>query len=419
MGSKEKITYLLPKLVYIGTIIMFLMPIIPRGIRPVFIALFLIISITSAIIDREKIKWKYFFLNSSLFLIYLFSLLYTEDVFYGLRKLSTSVSLLIFPLIFASMSKRCLDYVLDRRHDLMWYFISATIILNIAAFIKFYLHYSFDDVLIHFVNIIRSDIYGWKINPIYLSMHICISMIFSLFLFQKGLNWQKLAVLIVINAFFVVFLMLLIKKGPLIALMLVTGFLAVMFKNKKLYLVFAVGVIGMIGVILFIPKVNARFSELLQVQHADESMTNSTNIRFSIYECVMKVIPEAGALGYGIGDGKNELINCYENNISFLADHKYNSHNQFMGIILKVGYVGLGLFTLFLLFHLVRAFERKNYLLISVLMFYCIVMFSENIIERENGVLYFSLFINLFLMLDYNYKSQSSANPVIENLSKN
>jgi O-antigen ligase len=244
-------------------------------------------------------------------------------------------------------------------------------------------------------------------------------MIFSLFLFQKGLNWQKLAVLIVINAFFVVFLMLLIKKGPLIALMLVTGFLAVMFKNKKLYLVFAVGVIGMIGVILFIPKVNARFSELLQVQHADESMTNSTNIRFSIYECVMKVIPEAGALGYGIGDGKNELINCYENNISFLADHKYNSHNQFMGIILKVGYVGLGLFTLFLLFHLVRAFERKNYLLISVLMFYCIVMFSENIIERENGVLYFSLFINLFLMLDYNYKSQSSANPVIENLSKN
>jgi O-antigen ligase len=406
MGFKEKLTKFLPQLLYYMTALMFLMPIIPRGVRPVLIGIYALLAICSKILDKENFKWNYFLLNSSLFIFYLMSLLYTEDISYGMRKISTGAALLVFPLVIACMSKRCLTYILDRRYQLMWYYIVATLILCVGAFIIFSQQYSFDEVILHFINIIRTDISGWKIHPIYLSMHIGVSMIFSLFLVQQKLNWKKLFLLIIINLVLISFLLIMIKKGPIIALILVAAYLVLMFKNKNLYIVFGLGLAGLVATIILNPKVNERFSELLQVKNADASLTNSTNIRYSIYQCVTSVVPDAGIFGYGIGDGKNKLVECYQEDAQFLADNRYNSHNQFLGIILNVGYLGLLFFALFLLYHLIRAFYKKNYLFIAILLFYCIVMFSENILERENGVLFFAFFINLFLMLDYNYNKQ-------------
>jgi O-antigen ligase len=406
MGFKEKLTKFLPQLLYYMTALMFLMPVVPRGVRPVLIGVYALLAICSKILDKENFKWNYFLLNSSLFIFYLMSLLYTEDISYGMRKISTGAALLVFPLVIACMSKRCLTYILDRRYQLMWYYIVATLILCVGAFIIFSQQYSFDEVILHFINIIRTDISGWKIHPIYLSMHIGVSMLFSLFLVQQKLNWKKLLLLILINAVLIGFLLIMIKKGPIIALILVAAYLVLMFKNKNLYIVFGLGLAGLVATIILNPKVNERFSELLQVKNADASLTNSTNIRYSIYQCVTSVVPDAGIFGYGIGDGKNKLVECYQEDAQFLADNRYNSHNQFLGIILNVGYLGLLFFALFLLYHLIRAFYKKNYLFIAILLFYCIVMFSENILERENGVLFFAFFINLFLMLDYNYNKQ-------------
>ncbi|KQC34479.1 O-antigen polymerase [Nonlabens sp. YIK11] len=396
--------------------ILFAMPIIPRGIRPFLIGVVLLLSIVSFFVDNEKFKWQYFLLNSGLFVLYCFSLLYTEDLSYGIRKIAAASSLLIFPLIIACMSKRCVQYILDRRYVLMWFFIIATLALNILAFSIFSLQYSFEEVIIHFVNIIRSDIPGLKIHPIYLSMHIGISMIFSLFLVQRGLELKKILILITINIIFLAFLLILIKKGPIIALVIVSGYLVFMFKNRSLYLVFGLTAIGILATIIFVPKVNERFSELLQIQNTKEDLTNSTNIRFSILQCAAQVMPEAGFLGFGVGDGKEELIQCYQDNATFLAVNRYNSHNQFLGIILNAGYLGLALFSIFLLYHLIRAFNRKNHLFIATLLFYCIVMLSENILERENGVLYFSLFINLFLMLDYKFSTKNKDDKPLDNL---
>jgi hypothetical protein len=392
------------------------MPIVPRGARPFLIGLYLLATIFSKVMDKETFRWNYFLLNSSLFFLYLISLFYTEDLSYGIRKVSTGAALILFPFVIASMSKRCLTYILARRYTLMWYFIIATLILNIGAFIIFSTRYSFEDVILHFINIIRSDISGWKIHPIYLSMHIGVSMIFSLFLVQRKLNWKKLIILIIINLVFISFLLIMIKKGPIVALIIVAAYLISMFKNKKLYVVFGLGVLGLLSVIIFNPKVNERFSELLQVQDADSLMTNSTNIRYSIFKCATSVIPNAGIFGYGIGDGKNQLVDCYKEDVQFLAINKYNSHNQFLGIILNVGYLGLLIFAVFLLYHLIRAFYNKNYLFIALLLFYCIVMFSENILERENGVLYFSFFLNLFLMLDYKFEGIERQTKTLEQI---
>ena len=45
---------------------------------------------------------------------------------------------------------------------------------------------------------------------------------------------------------------------------------------------------------------------------------------------------------------------------------------------------------------MVYAIRYNNQLLILVLIFYGIVMFTENILEREDGVIYFALFLSFF-----------------------
>ncbi len=401
MGLKKQLIKNLPSILFYLTMAMFLLPMVPRGVRPVLLSIYGVFSITSGILYKQKFNWQNFLINSGLLISYLISLFYSENLDYGLRKLTTCLPLILFPLFFSSMATKCLDYILERRYQLMWCFIVATLAFCIMAFFIFYDHYTFEDVLIHYVNIIRSDISGFKIHPIYLSMHICVSIIFSLFLINRGLDLKHIILLAIINVLLVGFLLILIKKGPIIALLLVMGYLVFMFKNRLLYLIFGFAIIGLIGLVILSPKVNERFSELLEVRNADASMTNSTNIRYTIYQCAGSIISEAGIFGYGVGDGKRKLVQCYESEAQFLVANNYNSHNQYLGIILKSGYLGLFLFVIFVLYQLIKGLNNRNHLLVALLLFYCMVMFSENILERENGVMFFALLINLFVMLNY------------------
>ncbi|WP_124979075.1 O-antigen ligase family protein [Nonlabens xiamenensis] len=380
------------------------MPAIPRGVRPIFLGVFLLLSIIDGLKSNDKFKWSYFLMASSLYVFYLLSLTYTSDLEYGLKKIGTAIPLLLFPLAFAFMSKASIRYILDRKYRLMWCYIIATTVLCVGAFITFNFDYSFSDSILHYVNIIRSRIYGWKIHPIYLSMHIAVSLIMALFIVRKGLGILRWFALILISLILLFFLMIMIKKGPIIALILVGFLLVFLFNNNKLYIVFGLFSAIVIGTITLNPKVNKRFTELLQVQDAQSKNLTSTSIRYSIFQCAEEIIPEAGFFGFGIGDGKSELINCFEEEMEFLAENKYNSHNQYLGLLLKVGYLGLFFFALFLIYYLVDAFRKKNYILVALILFYALVMLAENILERENGVLFFSFFVNLFIFT-YSFKS--------------
>ncbi|WP_228547282.1 O-antigen ligase family protein [Nonlabens antarcticus] len=408
MDGKKELSHWLSKALIVCTGLMFLMPIIPRGVRPTAIALLVILSIVTSLQQEQKFKWFYFLLNSGLFICYVISLLYTDDVAYGLKKLETGASIIVFPFLFAIMNESYLKLLLKNRFKFMWLFIMATVLLCLGSFLKFLQVFNFEEILVHYVNIIRTDVSGWNIHPIYLSMHIGISIIFSVFIIKKGVTlWPKIA-LVVMNLILIGFLMMVIKKGPIIALILVLGYLLLMLKSRNLYIIFGACAFLIIGTVILNPKANDKFSELLQIQDAETQEATSTDIRFSIYKCAVEILPEAGIFGYGVGDGKNKLLNCYQETSAFLAENRYNSHNQFLGIIIKVGFLGLLVFSLFLIYHMARAFDKRNYLLIAVTLFYCIVMFSENIMERENGILYFSFFVNFFIMINYNFPVKTS-----------
>lgn len=417
MGAKILIEKHSNTILWLLTAMMFAFPVIPSPVRPVCIVLFVIGSIWSSYYSKQQFRWRYFLLNASVFIVYLISLTYSDDVSYGFRKIETGASLIVFPLIFSLISIKHLNYIFENIHKLMWIFITTVLIANLAFFIKFYTHYNFVDSVQHFPNIIRSDIYGWNIHPIYLSMHVAIAIIFSLFLIKKGLSIRNMVVLLLMDLVLILFLLIMIKKGPILGLVMIMSLLVVLFKNRSLWIFYGSIVTIVIGVIIFHPKVNSKFSELLEINKNNHDELTSTNIRMKIYDCAVEITSDAGILGFGLGDGKNQLVNCYVEKEAFaLSDSQYNSHNQYLGFILNIGYLGLIFFLLFVGIRLIKAYSNKNYLALAVVLFYCIVMFSENILEREQGVIFFSFFANLLFLKNSKYLIESTKKKQVENV---
>ena len=154
--------------------------------------------------------------------------------------------------------------------------------------------------------------------------------------------------------------------------------------------------------IFAVPNTKDRFKELLTTEDLAEKNANSTDLRQAIYTEAIGLIQKSPVFGYGIGDYNDKLKQSYkEKDLAFLLEKNYNAHNQYLSSWL----IG-GLFSfLALVFLLGRNFflsvKYTNHLLFLVVTFYMIVMFTENILEREDGVIFFSLFLNYFALLNY------------------
>ena len=135
-----------------------------------------------------------------------------------------------------------------------------------------------------------------------------------------------------------------------------------------------------------------------------EGELSSTQTRKEIYNCSFILLKSNWIFGYGFGDVNDTLIKCYSHVSNYLVDREFNSHNQYLSILLGCGIFGLSTI-FFLLYFNFRVFTlEKQYFFLSVLLFYSIIMFVENILERQSGVILFSFFINLFSFFSYKKK---------------
>lgn len=385
--------HFIERFLYVTVLTSAAMPILPNFIRVGIIVLLLVGVLASLIIKQVEVRpdYKLLIIGSSLYMTYLISLFYTENIDVGLRKLETGSSLILLPIIFSLLPLNTIG-ILKRNFvkPLQIYIIAVSAAL-IISFCYFVGHYQWT-LFQHYPTVIDRFLGPYNIHPIYLSMHCGIAILFSMYLITKREFSISKKVLYAINILLLTcFMLLLIKKGPIISLIIAAIFFVVYLKNKYLIIILGTVCSLFFAVILFHPTVNSKFSELLEIGAYKKDDLTSTNIRLIIYDCAKQNISDAGLLGFGVGDAKSVLLNCYEDKNEALVESQYNSHNQYLSIVLRSGIIGLLCFILFLTVILVDAHRNKGYILIAVTIFYLLVMFSENILERENGVIYFYL----------------------------
>jgi len=383
----------------LGLFLMFALILLPSNSKAIVIALFGLMTFSLSVKRKLVFDFKLVVINSLIFVSIGVTMLYSDNTDYAIRKIQQLSSLLIFPFIFALTTQEERQAFFKNISLYLWTYLTAVFLFNVIAFLWFYSSRSFEGMIEHFTTLLTLKSGKYNIHPIYLSMHCGVAILFSFYLLRNLRNKYKILAVVLMDITLVLFLLLYAKKGPLLALVVVFT-LFVLFQRKKSFVKpYLLAVIGLVFFTIAIPRTRNKFVELLKIEMLDKGNITSTNIRYTIYQTAQELIAENPFLGYGIGDYNDTLVDRYtKNGDELLVSKKYNAHNQYFSFLLMGGILTLIVFLLTLGFNLIYAIRFDNQILILLLLFYGIVMFTENILEREQGVIFFSFFLNFFTL---------------------
>lgn len=397
-------------------------PLYKYAVSSVLTILLLVVSIIfyiqrrqyhSEIVIPYHQKVKYFFLSVSFYLLMVMSMLYTSNVSYGLLFLQHGLYLFVYPLV--------VIFFVGRITKRQFYLICFAFVISCSLFliylhIKFYqagLYTNFKPAQVNdlpFRQVIMDLKYG-AAHPTYASMWFFFSALFILVHFLE--NARQLPTIsgiihLVVFVFLVLSAVLLSSKVAVLAFffsLIVLFFLYV--KNRLLILfLFTSLTILFAYAIKDISFLRARFVDEVKITEFKPPVgirTNSLNIRVGIYECSWEVIKANWLVGTGVGDTQDELNKCYAR---FDTDEykttTYNTHNNYLDIAISTGLPGILSFIFMLAFFIIDSLRKGNKLFVIFIILVMICMIGENILSRNHGVIFYSLFSSLFIIQNLN-----------------
>src|SRR5204863_3505039 len=85
--------------------------------------------------------------------------------------------------------------------------------------------------------------------------------------------------------------------------------------------------------------------------------------------------------------------------ISYL--NEFNAHSEYLSILIKTGIIGLALFIYTLYFGFMSSIRNRDILFLSFMVIITIVSISENILDLNKGIFFYSFFFPFFLWSDH------------------
>lgn len=358
---------------------------------------FVLFSIYYIYYHYQEINKKKMFLITLFFGINFLSLLYSDDIKYGLRRIEG-----FLPFIYLAV-----PYTIQNKFKINIFRWSKIFnYVNILFLLGFFLYSIFTSGLSLSYNQIRTNfeqIPLISIHPIYLSIVGFIGFITTI----KYVN-NKIGLLFILNNLILIFL-----SGTrstlffLILIILILLFTKHIQKKQKIFL----GMIMLISVVVFSTiktDYRNRLREMiLPVSYNQFNIKNSTSVRNAVWNCAKQRLKKTNLfIGNGVGDSQYVLDQCFKITHSDLIG--YNTHNQYMGIIISTGLLGLLAFLLLIIGVSCWDMNYKNIYFLIILSFFLFIFMFENAIERKNGILLF--LFSLYFLFNNKEKNTISVN---------
>lgn len=387
-----------------------------RQLVPPFIALFTLVALMRIEwqgLKRSYKKWKsIIWICSSFYLVHLLSLLINTDyIVYGLVDLETKFSLLLFPwVIFLSMQLNE-----ERIQSLMQIFLFANLTALIICFSRAGYHFFSEGDSSYFYYHKLSYFRHPGYFALYLNVCIILATTFIFYLRDRLNYWYFILILI-----FIIGIYQLASRNAILSMFGILGFNFFYFvipslKWRKSFITF-LAVIALSTLIInnasFVSKrfesannqLNESFSEDDDLQD-----NRSGDVRLLIWKEAIYLAVHHPFLGVGVGDIKEELMARYkEQNIEKAQIKRYNAHNQYLQSAAAIGLPGLLALLGMLAIPFFFAIKHKLYLN-GMFVFACSFSFlTESILERQDGVVFFSLFT---IFMWYNFDNRIGVLP--------
>lgn len=377
--------------------------VIPNKFKAYGIALFLIFTIIYSVnnnLESKKFEYKKLFSISILLFLFLLSLTYSLTFGKGFSRISTMASILVFPIIFGLLTKSSFKITETLQNKVFWGFILSNFVFVIFSFLYFWnQEFNFSQTIIHYSNLINIRLGLYSIHPIYLSLYIGVSMLILIYLIKETKNFKTKIIGGALILFFCIILAILMRKGPILFFSIALIYLLLnYFKIKKTIIGAFFFIVTTFIAIQYLPKYKNfnRFDEITSSSSL-ENPSSSTAVRYKIYDCSIQKISESPFIGYGVGNTQQQLDPCYVEKGIDLSIKTYNCHNQYFSILLTTGIIGLVIYFLGLYNVIYELIKNQNYLAMSILIYFLLNFLTENIIERENGMILYSFILSYFV----------------------
>lgn len=319
-------------------------------------------------------------------IIYSLGLINTSNIDYGLIFLSKNLSFLAFPVIFFSLGK----YI--NQEKLYKSFVLGLFVTNLYLVYLFFYYFNFGT---KFYMIVTIDIY----HSTYLGMY----NLFAFWVCLDFLNKKSKKVYLFLAVFFITCAILTSARIIFILsiLSVVSALLIVMKSNsKRIIAILFTGLVG-IAIVITVPSINQKFSQLLEVEKIgfDRNNYQSISSRFGKIEATLKVIKNNLWFGTGTGDLKDELVKEYKK-MNFVMGYKYryNPHNQFLENLARNGLIGGGicLFSIYF-FPMFLSIRKKQNILTAFIFIVSGVSLTESILDVHKGITFYVFFVALMI----------------------
>ncbi|MEZ4739628.1 MAG: O-antigen ligase family protein [Flavobacteriales bacterium] len=394
------------KPLWFATLALAAMPVL--GMRPM--VLVIIIWSVLALVHRTRsstsarIEWQTIFVLCAPFILMLLDLFRADSFSDGWPFVERSAALAIFPigfLLFAAPADA-------RTRDLMrtiFTLCGTVLALVVNALMLPYLKQAWE-VDASFSSTYRfafSDISG--VHPPYAAYWFLVGALFQVdVLFSAFTKWRpirsilwRIAVLIVmvVTALFIGSRMPLFAFGAGVVLLLFMRLPRVVAMRSSIL------VLGLLAAaVLLSPGIRERMGELLPFEDGATSNAtmNSVEIRRPITDCSLALLEEHWIMGIGGAEVQGALDTCYASlGLGHMEANGYGPHDQALHWWLSYGILGLTAFALLFGWSMRRAWQRKDALHLSFLLFMLLCTFTEDLLTRQWGVVLFACFNTLFV----------------------
>ncbi len=136
--------------------------------------------------------------------------------------------------------------------------------------------------------------------------------------------------------------------------------------------------------------------------HDDFSARTSETVepRIVRWQIAADLIKKSPVIGYGAGSEIPLLQEKYfEKKFYTSYLHRLNAHNEYMSFMIKSGVWGLTIYLATLVYGFRMAIRKKDIVFVGFMMLLAVVSLSENILDVDKGVIFYSFFLPFFVFI--------------------
>lgn len=349
---------------------------------------------------KPVIKWRLGWPFIILYGIYIVGFLYSPDRAYALHVLGKTSAFLVIPMGFI-INGPITYYMLKQ---ILRFFIIGVIIWNfVSLLIAGFIFFETNDLTVFTYYDLAEILH---LHPTYQSLYILTALIFLRWV-QFPRTFQRYVVFL-----FLVFVLLLLESRITVLFgIFIIGFNLIKFYKTNKALTFLTFVIILFAAFLFL-NLSKRMDDIQSSDYKKNEVgtinENGINQRIWLWKNAWEQYLDKPLFGYGLGSQKtnfsqtihkNLLFESYDRQYSNAAQNlsKLNLHNQYFQILYEFGLLGLSIFLGILVYILECLYEKKMLGGMAFILIFCVVLLTENLLDRQMGIYLFMFFSSLLI----------------------